>query len=135
MSVTRITPTAWDVVLFPSQASISTSNQLSARAAFQAALHERVVLVDIRDAAARAIEGEVAPGLDPHYVGAADLAHWLRAASEDWDRVVLLSGRGHRSEAARRWLNRRFPHLDIVDVRGGFRSWQREGMPTCPSRG
>lgn len=133
MSSIAIVPTAWDIVLYPAPNQPAPSRtQLSARAAFQAALHERVVLVDLRDAAERAVGGEVAPSLDPQPVAAAELADWLVAVRGEWDRVVLLSGRGIRSDAARRWLNRRFPHLEIVDVRGGFRAWLRDGMPTAP---
>lgn len=132
MSTTVIAPTVWDVVLFPTRTapSLSAGTQLSARAAFQAVLHERIVLVDLRDAAERAIAGEVASALDPQHVSAAELADWLVAVRGEWDRVVLLSGRGIRSDAVRRWLNRRFPHLDIVDVRGGFQAWLRDGMPS-----
>lgn len=132
MSTTVLAPTVWDVVLFPTPTVLppSAGAQLSARAAFQAVLHERVVLVDLRDAAERVTAGEVAPALDPQRVSAAELADWLVAVRGEWDGVVLLSGRGIRSDAARRWLNRRFPHLDIVDVRGGFQAWLRDGMPS-----
>lgn len=131
-TATAITPTVWDVVLFPAPTTplLSAGTQLSARAAFQAALHERVVVVDLRDAAERRASGEIAATLDPQHVPAAELADWLVEVRGEWDRVVLLSGRGIRSDAARRWLNRRFPQLDIVDVRGGFLAWAREGMPT-----
>lgn len=126
------TLTAWDVVLYPTPRPAvdpAAPRHLSPRAAFQNLLHERAVLIDLRDAAERTVEGEVARHLDPQYVAGPELASWLAANAGEVTEVVLLSQSGVRSAGALRFLRRRYPGIDIADISGGFRAWRQAGMP------
>ena len=109
--------------------------RLSARAAFQELLHGRAVLVDIRPAAQRAAEGEVAAHLGPVVVER-NVLEWrfdrrsdsrLPFAGPD-TRVVVLCQEGYTSSLAADALLRLGVHR-ATDVVGGFRAWREAGLP------
>jgi rhodanese-related sulfurtransferase len=112
--------------------------RISARAAYQELLYGRGLLVDIRPAAQRAAEGEVAEHLAPLVVER-NVLEWrfdprheasLDIASFD-TRVIVLCQEGYTSSLAADALLR----LGIrraTDVVGGFRAWREAGLPTAP---
>jgi rhodanese-related sulfurtransferase len=112
-------------------------HRVSPRAAFQEVLHQRAVLVDIRPAAQRRAEGEVAPSLRPLVVERnvlewrLDPRHEARLPIAALDRrVIVLCQEGYTSSLAADALVR----LGIrraTDVVGGFRAWREAGMPTA----
>nr|WP_270889815.1 rhodanese-like domain-containing protein [Pedococcus sp. 5OH_020] len=111
--------------------------RVSARAAYQEALHGRALLVDIRPAAQRAAEGEVARHLSPLVVERNvlewrfDPRHEARLPVATFDaRVVVLCQEGYTSSLAADSLLR----LGIrraTDVVGGFRAWREAGLPVA----
>ena len=114
--------------------------RVSPRAAYQEALYGRAVLVDIRPAAQRAIEGRVAEHLAPLVVER-NVLEWrfdprsesrLQMAGFD-TRVIVLCQEGYTSSLAADSLLR----LGIrraTDIVGGFRAWREAGLPTAPHR-
>ena len=120
--------------------SRSRLHRVSARAAYQEVLHGRAVLVDIRPAAQRAAEGEVAAHLSPLVVER-NVLEWrfdprsparLDVAGFD-TRVVVLCQEGYASSLAADALLRLGIHR-ATDVIGGFRAWRESGMPTSAQR-
>ena len=109
--------------------------RVSARAAFQEVLHGRAVLVDIRPAAQRAAEGEVAAQLRPLVVERNvlewrfDPRHEARLPQAGFDaRVIVLCQEGYTSSLAADALVR----LGVgraTDVLGGFAAWRSAGLP------
>jgi rhodanese-related sulfurtransferase len=111
--------------------------RVSARAAYQDVLHHRAVLVDIRPAAQRAVEGEVAAHLAPLVVER-NVLEWrfdprhearLPQAAADL-RVLVLCQEGYTSSLAADALLR-IGVRRATDVVGGFRAWKEAGLPTA----
>lgn len=129
----RTAPSVWDVVLYPTEAPAERparpAGRISPRAAFQQLVHDRVLLIDLRETAERRAQGEVSAALHPRHVPATELAGWLADHQGELDTVVLLSGHGVRSAAVQRWLARRLPEPAVLDLAGGFEAWQAAGMP------
>jgi rhodanese-related sulfurtransferase len=115
--------------------------RVSPRAAFQEVLYGRAVLVDIRPAAQRATEGEVAASLTPLVVERNvlewrfDPRHGARLPQAAFDaRVVVLCQEGYTSSLAADALVR----LGIrraTDVVGGFAAWRSAGLPVSGGAG
>lgn len=114
----------------------SRLERVSARAAYQEVLHRRAVLVDIRPAAQRAVEGEVAASLAPLVVER-NVLEWrfdpshearLPIASAEL-RVLVLCQEGYTSSLAADALLR-IGVRRASDVVGGFRAWREAGLPT-----
>lgn len=114
------TGTAWDILLDQSSASPATT-AVTARAAYQAAVHGRAVLVDVR--ATRHPDRPWVPG---GLVGSGvetALAHLADGA----DRPVLLlddDGAPGGTAAALAASDTR-----LVAVAGGVRAWRTDGLP------
>lgn len=115
--------------------SRSRLERVSARAAYQEVLHGRAVLVDIRPAAQRAAEGEVAARLGPLVVERNvlewrfDPRHEARLAVAGFEtRVLLLCQEGYTSSLAADALLR-LGVRRATDVVGGFRAWREAGLP------
>jgi rhodanese-related sulfurtransferase len=114
--------------------------RVSARAAYQEVLYRRAVLVDIRPAAQRAAEGEVAAQLEPLTVERNvlewrfDPRHESRLPQAGYDaRVLLLCQEGYTSSLAADALAR-LGVRRATDVVGGFRAWREAGLPTTLPR-
>jgi rhodanese-related sulfurtransferase len=114
--------------------------RVSARAAYQEVLYRRAVLVDIRPAAQRAAEGEVADHLAPLTVERNvlewrfDPRHESRLPQAGFDtRVVVLCQEGYTSSLAADALAR-LGVRRATDVIGGFRAWREAGLPTTRAR-
>jgi rhodanese-related sulfurtransferase len=115
----------------------SRLSRVSARAAYQEALYRRALLVDIRPAAQRAVEGEVAPHLGVLVVERNvlewrfDPRHDARLDVATFDtRVVVLCQEGYTSSLAADALLRLGIHR-ATDVVGGFRAWREAGLPVA----
>lgn len=114
--------------------------RISPRAAYQEVLYGRALLVDIRPAAQRAVEGEVASHLGPLVVERNvlewrfDPRHDARLAVAGFDlRVVVLCQEGYTSSLAADSLLRLGVHR-ATDVVGGFRAWREAGLPVTGYR-
>ena len=110
---------------------------MSARAAYQEVLYGRALLVDIRPAAQRLVEGEVAPHLGVLVVER-NVLEWrfdprhdarLDVASFD-TRILVLCQEGFTSSLAADALLRLGIHR-ATDVAGGFRAWREAGLPVA----
>jgi len=115
----------------------SRLDRVSVRAAYQEVLHRRAILVDIRPAAQRLVEGEVAPHLgvlvvernvlewrfDPRHEARLDVASFEA-------RVLVLCQEGFTSSLAADALLRLGFHRS-TDVVGGFRAWREAGLPVA----
>ena len=119
--------------------SRSRLSRLSARAAYQEALHGRAVLVDIRPQAQRAQEGEVHPGLAPLVIERNVLEWRLDPRSEarigladPHRRVVVLCQEGYTSSLAADALLRLGLHR-ATDVAGGFAAWRATPASRWPT--
>jgi len=115
----------------------SRLRRVSARAAYQEVLYGRAVLVDIRPAAQRAAEGEVAPDLHPLVVERNvlewrfDPRHESRLPVAGFTtRVLVLCQEGYTSSLAADALLRLGVHR-ATDVVGGFRAWREAGLPSA----
>jgi len=115
----------------------SRLERVSARAAFQELLYGRAVLVDIRPAAQRAAEGELATSLQPLVVERnvlewrLDPRHVARLPIADRElRVIVLCQEGYTSSLAADALLR-IGIRRATDVVGGFRAWREAGLPTA----
>ena len=115
----------------------SRLSRVSARAAYQEVLHGRALLVDIRPAAQRLVEGEVAPHLGVLVVER-NVLEWrfdprhdarLEVASFD-ARILVLCQEGFTSSLAADALLRLGIHR-ATDVVGGFRAWREAGLPVA----
>lgn len=113
----------------------SRLDRISPRAAFQELISSDAVLVDIRPAAQRSEEGEVAGWL-PVLVVERNVLEWRFDPRSDASlpiaafdrRVIVLCQEGYTSSLAADALQR----LGIgraTDVVGGFSAWLRDGMP------
>jgi rhodanese-related sulfurtransferase len=114
--------------------------RISVRAAYQEVLYGRALLVDIRPAAQRAAEGEVAAHLSPLVVERNvlewrfDPRHEARLPQADWEtRVLVLCQEGYTSSLAADALLRLGVHRS-TDVVGGFKAWREAGLPVEPHR-
>ena len=121
--------------------SRSRLDRLSARAAYQEVLHRRAVLVDIRPAAQRAAEGQVAGHLAPLLVERNvlewrfDPRHQARLPVAGFGtRVVVLCQEGYTSSLAADALLR-LGVRRATDVVGGFRAWREAGLPVAAEGG
>lgn len=110
-------------------------SRLTARAAYQEVLHRRAVLVDIRPAALRALEGEVHPRLHPLMVERNvlewrfDPRHEARLPEASFEqRVIVLCQEGYTSSLAADSLLR-IGLRRATDVVGGFAAWRAAGLP------
>ena len=113
----------------------SRLDRISVRAAYQEVLYGRGLLVDIRPAAQRAFEGEVAAHLGTLVIERNvlewrfDPRHEARLPIAAYDtRVLVLCQEGFTSSLAADALLR----LGIrrsTDVVGGFRAWREAGLP------
>jgi rhodanese-related sulfurtransferase len=113
-------------------------DRVSVRAAYQEVLYGRALLVDIRPAAQRAREGEVAAHLAPLVVERNvlewrfDPRHEARLPQAGFEtRVIVLCQEGYTSSLAADALVR----LGIrraTDVIGGFAAWRGAGLPVSP---
>lgn len=103
------------------------------RAAFQAALHGRTVLVDLRPAPARDAAGAIPTRLDPVLVGERDALAVVRRLAET-SPLTLVSGDGeHARRVAARLRLLGLPWVDAVA--GGIAGWRAAGLTvTLPSR-
>lgn len=109
--------------------------RLSPRAAYQAVLWGRVLLVDVRPAAQRREQGEIDPRLGALVLERVDL-EWrldprspsrIEAASYELP-VVVVDAEGTTSSLAADSLQR-LGLTAATDVVGGFAAWRRQGMP------
>ena len=114
----------------------SRLSRVSARAAYQEVLYGRAVLVDIRPAAQRAAEGEVAPHLHPLVVERNvlewrfDPRHESRLPVAGFaTRVLVLCQESYTSSLAADALLR-LGVQRATDVVGGFRAWREAGLPS-----
>jgi len=110
-------------------------HRVSARAAYQAVLHGRAVLVDIRPEAQRRAEGEVHPDLGPVVIERNVLEWRLDPRSparlpwvHEGTRVVVLCQEGYASSLAAASLAR-LGLADATDVDGGLAAWRAAGLP------
>ena len=109
--------------------------RLSPRAAFQEAVIEDALLVDIRPAAQRAAYGGIAPWLEPRIVER-NVLEWrfdprseARLPEAAYDaRVIVLCQEGYTSSLAAHAL-RELGVRYATDVVGGYAEWQRLGLP------
>lgn len=115
----------------------SRLQRISPRAAYQEVLYGRALLVDIRPAAQRAVEGEVAPHLGALVVERNvlewrfDPRHDARLPAAGFDvRVVVLCQEGYTSSLAADSLLR-LGVRRATDVVGGFRAWREAGLPVA----
>ena len=118
----------------------SRLRRISVRAAYQEVLYGRALLVDIRPAAQRAAEGEVAAHLAPLVVERNvlewrfDPRHEARLPQAGWEtRVLVLCQEGFTSSLAADALLRLGVHRS-TDVVGGFKAWRDAGLPVEPQR-
>lgn len=109
--------------------------RVSARAAFQEVLYRRAHLVDIRPAAQRDREGEVAEHLGPLVVERNvlewrfDPGHVARLPEAGFEaRVIVLCQEGYTSSLAADALVR-LGVRRATDVIGGFAAWRAAGLP------
>jgi rhodanese-related sulfurtransferase len=113
----------------------SRLDRVSARAAFQELVALGALLVDIRPAAQRAREGEVARWL-PALVVERNVLEWrfdprsdARLPEASYDRrVIVLCQEGYTSSLAADAL-RSIGVERATDVIGGFAAWREAGMP------
>jgi rhodanese-related sulfurtransferase len=115
----------------------SRLSRVSVRAAYQEALYGRAVIVDIRPAAQRAAEGEIAAHLAPLVVERNvlewrfDPRHEARLPVAGFEtRVIVLCQEGFTSSLAADALLR-LGVRRATDVVGGFRAWREAGLPTA----
>lgn len=121
MAVT--TGTTWDIVL--SNTSLATPRAaVSPRAAYQAALYGRSVLVDLRAARRRDRDGGLPTEVTAVVVDRLELGVWLRESLAS--RIVLLDDDGARAGRLARGEDPR-----VTSVEGGFAGWLAAGLPTA----
>ncbi len=110
---------------------------MSARAAYQAALHHRAVIVDIRPEAQRLAKGEVHPDLGPVVIERNVLEWRLDPRSparlpwvSDETRIVVLCQEGYASSLAAASLAR-LGLRHVTDIEGGLAAWRSAGLPVA----
>jgi rhodanese-related sulfurtransferase len=108
---------------------------MSARAAYQLLLYGRAMLVDIRSASERRVDGEIDPALGPVVVDAALLERRFHPRSTvrfpwvtDETRVLVLDQEGYASSPAAATLVR-LGLTRATEVVGGLRAWREAGLP------
>ncbi|HWI44492.1 MAG TPA: rhodanese-like domain-containing protein [Nocardioides sp.] len=115
----------------------SRLDRLSARAAFQEAVTDGALIVDIRPAAQRAREGEVGGSVRPLVVER-NVLEWrfdprsdARLPQASYDaRVIVLCQEGYTSSLAAESLQR-LGVSRATDVVGGFAAWREAGLPVA----
>ena len=115
----------------------SRLDRISAPAAFEELLGGDAVIVDIRPAAQRAAEGEVAPSL-PLLVIERNVLEWrfdprseARIPEASYDRrVIVLCQEGYTSSLAADALQS-IGISRATDVVGGFAAWRAAGLPVA----
>lgn len=113
----------------------SRLDRLSARDAWREVRSGAAWLVDIRPAAQRAEEGEVAQGLAPHVIER-NVVEWRFDPRQDavlpgvdFDtRVIVMCQEGYTSSLAADAL-RSLGLSRATDLVGGFAAWRGEGLP------
>lgn len=134
-AVTPSTPPRYDGVDALLADARSRLDRISARSAFQELLAGEAVIVDIRPAAQRAAEGEVADRL-PVLVIERNVLEWrfdprsdARLPEASYDaRVIVLCQEGYTSSLAADALQSIGIHR-ATDVVGGFAAWREAGLP------
>jgi rhodanese-related sulfurtransferase len=121
MAVT--TGTTWDIVLNDTTVVGSRARSVSPRAAYQAALYGRAVLVDLRSRRARDRDGDLPDRLAVAVVDRLELGLWLRESLAS--RVLLLDDDGARAGRLAAGGDPR-----VAAVEGGFAGWRAAGLPT-----
>ncbi|MFD1246409.1 rhodanese-like domain-containing protein [Nocardioides ginsengisoli] len=137
MTITFETPMTYDGIDAMLADARTRLDRISARAAFQELIALDALLVDIRPAAQRAVEGEVAPWL-PVLVVERNVLEWrfdprsdARLPEASYERrVVVLCQEGYTSSLAAESL-RRLGVDRATDVVGGFAAWREAGMPVA----
>jgi rhodanese-related sulfurtransferase len=137
MTITFETPMRYDGIDAMLADARTRLDRISARAAFQELVALDAVLVDIRPAAQRALEGEVAPWL-PVLVVERNVLEWrfdprsdARLPEASYERrVIVLCQEGYTSSLAAESL-RRLGVDRATDVVGGFAAWREAGMPVA----
>lgn len=127
-----------DAMLADSRARLE---RVSARAAFQEALSLGALLVDIRPAAQRAAEGEIADWLGVLVIER-NVLEWRLDPRSDASipqaaldrRVIVLCQEGYTSSLAADSLQR-LGILGATDMVGGFAAWRAAGMPVREAAG
>ena len=115
----------------------SRLDRVTARAAFEELIGPDAVMVDIRPAAQRAAEGDVAPWL-PVLVVERNVLEWrfdprsdARVPEASYDRrVIVLCQEGYTSSLAADALQSIGVHR-ATDVVGGFAAWRAAGLPVA----
>ncbi|MFC7489588.1 MULTISPECIES: rhodanese-like domain-containing protein [unclassified Knoellia] len=115
----------------------SRLDRLSARAAWREVRSGAAWLVDIRPAAQRAEEGEVAPGLGPLVIER-NVLEWRFDPRQDavlpgvdFDiRVIVMCQEGYTSSLAADAL-RSLGLSRATDLIGGFAAWRGHGLPVA----
>ncbi|GAB2620220.1 hypothetical protein [Pseudactinotalea suaedae] len=123
MAVT--TGTTWDIVL--SNEPVTTAPSRSAtspRAAYQAALYGRAILVDLRTPRRRERDGELSTEVATAVVDRLELGVWLRESLAS--RIVLVDDDGARAGRLAAGSDPR-----VTSVHGGFAGWVACGLPTA----
>ncbi|UFU04071.1 hypothetical protein LQF12_05635 [Ruania suaedae] len=124
MAVT--TGTTWDVILAARPAPVEHGTALSVRAAYQEALYERSLLVDLREDHERELGG-IHPALAAATLPPRELLGHL-INTTDLRPVVLISEDGRLAQETAETL----AELDLAQVRyavGGFEAWKQAGLP------
>lgn len=121
MAVT--TGTTWDIVLANEAPTPPSTTAVSPRAAYQASLYGRAVLVDVRSAWVRARQGELPADLAAAVVGRDELTRWLRESLAA--RVHVLDG------GASHGVDLAVGDARVSTVDGGFAAWLAAGLPTA----
>ena len=137
MSVQRFEEVYFDGVAEMLYDARSRLDRVPARRAFRELQSDRAVLVDIRPAAQRAAEGEVAGWLGPLVIER-NVLEWrfdprsdARVAEAAYDlRVIVLCQEGYTSSLAADSLQR-LGILRATDVVGGFKAWREAGLPVA----
>ena len=116
-------------------AHASAPARVSARAAFQEAITDGALLVDIRPAGVRSTYGGIAPWMSPLVIGPDGLERLLDPRSEQrvpraaYDlRVIVVGQAGYTSWLAAHSL-RTLGVERATDLDGGFLAWRDAGMP------
>jgi rhodanese-related sulfurtransferase len=121
------TGTAWDIVLNAVPTRRAAEQAVSARAAYQDALHSRAVVVDLRPADDRAGSGAIHPDLGAITIEPRELPTWLVHTGRGADAILLTEDGALAAELA--------TGLDAVGiarttyVAGGFTAWRAAGLP------
>jgi rhodanese-related sulfurtransferase len=131
-SLTGASPRTIDELLAAARSRLDRLDPVAAHRAVAAG----AVLVDIRPAAQRAVEGEV-PGallvernvLEWRFDPASDAR--LPVATGHHVQVIVLCSEGYTSSLAAASLRDLGLHR-ATDVTGGFRAWRAAGLPTTP---